>query len=174
MFILSESPYYLHYYYSPRHALQVVLRRFVLSLLSPLLLLLCCYNCRTWLWLIRLTRFLIWQDANGSKTEDDDVGKFAAVAPLTSLLHPSANLVDAVHPLTAAVIAGGAESIAIAADSHLCHVAQCLVTAALVVVLGIDAATFPRSLFRYYFRFRSHICFVCLHIAAENSLKATL
>ena len=123
---------------------------------------------------IGVTRFLLWQDANGGKAEDDDAGKFLAVVPLTSLLHPSANLVDAVHPLTAAVVAGGAESIAIAADSHLCHVAQCLMTAALVVVLRIDAAVFPRSLVRYRFRYRSHYCFVCLHIAAENSLKATL
>ena len=123
---------------------------------------------------IGVTRFLHWQDAYGGEAADGEGDQFVAVVPLAILLHLSANLVDAVHPLTAAVIAGGAESIAIAADSHLCHVAQCLVTAALVVVLGIDAATFPRSLFRYYFRFRSHYCFVCLHIAAENSLKATL
>ena len=123
---------------------------------------------------IGVTRFLLWQDANGGKTEGDDAGKFVAVFPLASLLHTSANIVDVVHPLTAAVIAGGAESVAVAADAHLCHVAQSLITATLVVVLGIDAAMFPRSLFRYRFRYRSHICFVCLHIAAENSLKATL
>lgn len=91
--------------------------------------------------------------------------------PLTSLFHSSANLVDAVHPLTAAVVAGGAESVAVAADANLCHVAQCLMTATLVVVLGIDAAVLPRSLFRYRFRFRSHYRFVCLHIAAETLLK---
>ena len=126
------------------------------------------------MWFIRVTRFLLWQDANRSKAEDDDVGQFLTVVPLAILLHSSANLVDVVHPLAAAVVAGGAEPVAVAADAHLCHVAQCLITATFVVVLGIDAAMFPRSLFRYRFRFRSHFRFVCLHIAAENSLKATL
>ena len=106
---------------------------------------------------IGVTRFLLWQDANGGKAEDDDAGKFLAVVPLTSLLHPSANLVYVIHPPAATVVAGGAQSVAVAADAHLCHVAQCLMTATLVVVLGIDAATFPRSLFRYRFRFRSTV-----------------
>lgn len=75
------------------------------------------------------------------------------------LLDLSANIVDGINVLAAAVVVGGAESVAVAADAHLCHVAQRLVTAALVVVLGVDAATFPRSLFRSC----SHcfISFVC-------------
>ena len=51
------------------------------------------------------------------------------------LLDLSANLVDGINILAAAVVVGGAEPVAVAADAHLCHIAQRLVTAALVVVL---------------------------------------
>lgn len=108
---------------------------------------------------IGVTRFLHWQDAYGGEPDEGELGQFAAVAPLMLLLDLSANLVDGINILAAAVVVGGAEPVAVAADVHLCHIAQCLVAATLVVVLGVDAAMFPRSLFRSC----SHcfISFVC-------------
>ena len=74
------------------------------------------------------------------------------------LLDLSVNLIDGVNILAAAVVVGGAEPVAVSADAHLCHVAQRLITAALVVVLGVDAAT---SLLVCLFCSHCFISFAC-------------